>query len=301
MKTGKAAKQGARGRKTETFSEVLPRFVASLGGQEQAYFFHLLARHWENIAGPSVSLHVRPVRMEYKKLFLAADAPVWSNELRYMEQKLVEKINAFACKEIVKEICFCAPGEGIFGAAEKIDGTPPPKIEIAPEDCEGVGEMVSGAENEELREAAFRAIAQNKALRRNLAGEKWAPCEKCGRLASPGKKLCFSCERKKREEEENAARLLLRREPWLHGREVSHILGCSLDTAARARYSLLRSLASRLPKGDETSEEAKKLVMLFASAKPEALTGPMISKSLERLRFDLLPDRTSSKGSRNRK
>ena len=211
MKKGKAAKEEARIRKTERFSDVLPRFVSSFG-QEKEYLTHLFFHHWKEIAGPSVALHVRPVRMDFHKLFLAADAPVWANELRYMERKLIDKINAFVCEELVKEICFCTPQEETF-----------------------------------------------------------------------------------------AVRRLLLREPWLHGYEVSHIIGCSRETAFQARFSLLQTIASRIPKGDETSDDAKMLVMLFAAIKPEKLTGPIISKYMERLRFDLLPDIFPSDGKKGKR
>ena len=301
MKKGKAAKEEARIRKTERFSDVLPRFVSSFG-QEKEYLTHLLFHHWKEIAGPSVALHVRPVRMDFHKLFLASDAPVWANELRYMERKLIDKINAFVCEELVKEICFCTPQEETFAVRnETLSASFSEKIETIPDDYEKTADIVSDIENEKLRSAASRAVAQNRALQRTLSEDQWHACPSCGRLTAPEKKLCLACEQKKREEEESAVRRLLLREPWLHGYEVSHIIGCSRETAFQARFSLLRTIASRIPKGDETSDDAKMLVMLFAAIKPEKLTGPIISKYMERLRFDLLPDTFPSDGKKGKR
>ncbi|MBO4852644.1 MAG: DUF721 domain-containing protein [Schwartzia sp.] len=301
MKKGKAAKEEAHTRKTERFSDVLPRFVSSFG-QEKEYLTQLLFHHWKEIVGPSVSLHVRPVRMDFHKLFLAADAPVWANELRYMERKLIDKINAFVCEELVKEICFCTPQEETFAARhEKFSAETPETIETIPEDYEKTAEIISDIENETLRAAASRAVAQNMALQRTLSENQWHSCQSCGRLTAPEKKLCPACEQKKKEEEESAVRRLLLREPWLHGYEVSHIIGCSRETAFQARFSLLQTIASRIPKGDETSDDAKMLVMLYAAIKPEKLTGPIIAKYMERLRFDLLPDAFPSDGKRKKR
>ena len=298
MKKGKAVKEAARTRKIERFSDILPRFVSSFG-QEKEYLVQLLVYHWKEIVGPSIGSHVRPVRMDFHKLFLAADAPVWANELRYMERKLMDKINAFVCQELVKEICFCTPQKETFSARrEQVPLSSLPPIETLPEDYENHEDILSEVENETLRAAASRAIAQNMALRRTLVEEKWRPCASCGRLISPEQKLCLACSQKKREEEKRAVQRLLLHEPWLHGYEISHIIGCSRETAFEARFSLMQTIASRLKKGDETSDDAKLIVMLFASVRPENLTGPIIAKYMARLRFDLLPEGFPQKGKR---
>ena len=299
MKKGKTGKEAARTRKMERFSDILPRFVSSFG-QEKEYLTQLLVYHWKEIVGPSVGLHVRPVRMDFHKLFLAADAPVWANELRYMERKLIDKINAFVCEELVKEICFCAPQKETFCARQEEVSSASAAISALPEDYEKSEDIIANVESEALRAAASRAVAQNMALRRTLTEEKWHPCNSCGRLIAPERKFCFFCSQKKKAEEKKAVQRLLLHEPWLHGYEVSHIIGCSRETAFEARFSLMQTMASRLNKGDETSDEAKLLVMLFASVRPENLTGPMMAKYMERLRFDLLPDGFPKQGKRKR-
>ena len=101
---------------------------------------------------------------------------------------------------------------------------------------------------------------------------------------------CVFCGQRKKEEKENDIRQLLLRQPWLHGYEVSRMLECSPALVLRERVALLRMLLSRDWQGDETSDDAKLLVMLFTSAKPEDLTEQFMKKSLQRLRFDLLSE-----------
>ena len=286
MRRGKAAQESARSKKTERLTDVLPRFVASLG-QEKQYRTQLMVHAWEKIVGTSIASHVRPVRMDFHKLFLAADAPVWANELRYMKRDLIDKINAFVCDELVTEIVFCAPREKFRAAESRRENTVSMPIVPKQEELEKTTAFVSGVEDESIREAAARALSQNFALRRTISEEGGHPCPSCGRIVSEKEKYCFLCERKQREQDGQAVRTLLLREPWLHGYEASKILGCSLETVARERNALLRRLVSRVRQGDETSPEAKQLVMLFASVKPEALTEPLIAKTLQRLRLDL--------------
>lgn len=289
MRRGKAAENSARSKKTERFIDVLPRFVSDLG-QEKRYRTQLLIHEWEKIVGSAIASHVRPVRMDFRKLFLAADAPVWANELRYMEREMIDKINAFVCDELVTEIVFCAPREKLCAVERRKQDTAPAPIVPIEEEREKTSPFVSSIEDEALRDAASRALSQNFALRRAVSEDGGHPCPSCGRMVSAKETYCFLCERKKREQDSEAVRSLLLREPWLHGYEASKILGCSLEIVARERNALLRRLVSRVRQGDESSPDAKLLVMLFASVKPEALTEPLISKTLRRLRFDLAFD-----------
>ena len=289
MKYGKGAEDSARAKHTEKITEILPRFVSSLG-QGKAYQTQLLIYHWEKIVGSSIAGHVRPVRMNFRTLFLAADAPVWANELRYMERDLIDKINAFVCEELVREIKFCSPKEQ--GNARRYEKEEPLPEKIIPkkEEYEKTSSFISEIDNDALRLAASRALAQNFARRRSLKEQGWHTCASCDRMVPSEETYCVFCGQQKKEEKENDVRKLLLSQPWLHGYEISRMLGCSSEFVLRERISLLRMFLSRVRQGDETSEDAKRLVMLFNSAKPEDLTEPFIKKSLQRLRFDLLSE-----------
>lgn len=289
MKYGKGAEDSARAKHTEKITEILPRFVSSLG-QGKAYQTQLFIYHWEKIVGSSIAGHVRPVRMDFRTLFLAADAPVWANELRYMERDLIDKINAFVCEELVREIKFCSPKEkGNTRRYEKEEPLPE-KIIPKKEEYEKTSSFISEIDNDALRLAASRALAQNFARCRSLKEQGWHTCASCDRMVPSEETYCVFCGQQKKEEKENDVRKLLLSQPWLHGYEISRMLGCPSEFVLRERISLLRMFLSRVRQGDETSEDVKRLVMLFTSAKPEDLTEPFIKKSLQRLRFDLLSE-----------
>ena len=297
MKYGKTAENSARAKQTERITEALSRFVDSLA-QKKSYQIQLLIYYWQEIVGPSIAGHVRPVRMDFRTLFLAADAPVWANELRYMERELIDKINAFVCEELVNEIRFCPPREKISDWRREKEELPPEIIQPKKEEYEKTSSFVSEIENDALRTAASRALAQNFARRRSLRKEGWHTCACCDRLVPAKDTYCAFCGQKKKEEKEKDVRRLLLREPWLHGYEVSRILDCPPEFVLRERVSLLRMFLSRVRQGDETSEDAKRLVMLFASARPEDLTEQFMKKSLQRLRFDLLSEHGKKEGNK---
>ncbi|MBR1759584.1 MAG: DUF721 domain-containing protein [Schwartzia sp.] len=290
MKNGKDAKRQARSKRTERPFEVFPRLVSFIG-QEKTYRIHLLKLHWPDIVGEAVACHVRPVRMDFKKLFLAADAPVWANEFHYMERKIIDRINSFVCDELVTEIVFCSPRSEYFARKAREREAPEETLVIPGGDEIAASEMMvakAKVKNDEVRKAAARAFAQNLALRRARAEDGWRPCADCGRLVSPNESLCPFCARKKREASGAAVRSLLLREPWLHVREILDILDCSREIVRREREDLLRSLAARVRQGDESGDDAKRLVMLYASVKPEGLTEEIVKKYMARLRYDLL-------------
>lgn len=289
MKHGKGAEDSARAKHTEKITEILPRFVSSLG-QGKAYQTQLLIYNWEKIVGSSIAGHVRPVRMDFRTLFLAADAPVWANELRYMERDLIDKINAFVCEELVREIKFCSSKEKEHVRRYEKEEPLPEKIIPKKEEYEKTSSFISEIDNDALRLAASRALAQNFARCRSLKEQGWHTCASCDRMVPSEETYCVFCGQQKKEEKENDVRKLLLSQPWLHGYEISRMLGCSSEFVLRERISLLRMFLSRVRQGDETSEDAKRLVMLFTSAKPEDLTEPFIKKSLQRLRFDLLSE-----------
>ena len=304
MKRGYKVKREARSKRTEGLTQVLPRLFSSMGkDKEKTYRYQLLLNRWEDIVGETVAAHVRPVRMDFRKLFLAADAPVWANELRYMERQMIDKINAFVCDELVTSIAFCAPRSEYFKDPRAEEEAPAPEEAVVPirEDVEKAESAVSGVRDEELRKAAARALAQNLALRRSRIEDKWRPCAVCGRLVPPEERLCPVCRREKKDKERAAVTSLLLREPWLRIREAREIIGCSVETVLEARDALIRKFASRVKKGEEKGKDAETLVMLFASVKPEDLTEEIMRKCLDSLRFDLLPDEDSGKREKSRK
>lgn len=300
MKHGKEAEDSARAKQTEKITEILPRFVASLK-QGKAYNTQLLVYHWEEIVGCSIASHVYPVRMDFRTLFLAADAPAWANELRYMERDLIDKINAFLCEEFVQEIKFCLPKEKRNVWRQDKEEPLSEKIMPKKEEYEKTSSFVSEIENDALRLAASRALAQNFARRRSLQEQGWHTCVSCDRMIPAKETYCAFCGQTKKEEKENDIRQILLRQPWLHGYEISRMLGCPSSLVLRERVSLLRMLLSRVRQGDETSDDAKRLVMLFTSAKPEDLSETFMKKSLQRLRFDLLSEYEKKDGGKKKR
>lgn len=274
----------------ERIGAILPRFVGSLAGRKK-YQIHLISFHWDRIVGEVIAAHVRPIRLDFHTLLLTADTPVWANELRYMERTLIDKINGYVAEELVRSIRFGPPlGQGLprrrEGAAKKAERWLGPSARER-QQAEKACCPLAGSE---IYEAAAGAMAQSLARQRQAAAVGAGPCPHCGAPNSSGGRLCLACEREEKGQKRQQIRRLLWEKPWLRYHEIEKILACPPDMVMAERWQLVQQLSGRVKVGDESSPEAKQLVMLFASLAPEHLTPEKMHQVLRRLRFDLQQD-----------
>lgn len=63
---------------------------------------------WAEVVGKELAPHTRPSALtEEGKLFVSVESPTWSDHLnRFKKDEILEKINSFFGKEVVKEIFF---------------------------------------------------------------------------------------------------------------------------------------------------------------------------------------------------
>ncbi len=71
--------------------ELLDRTAKRLGGPTSATTSTVFAR-WEEIVGPDIAGHARPVSLHQGVLVLAVDHPAWATQLRYMTAELLTRI-----------------------------------------------------------------------------------------------------------------------------------------------------------------------------------------------------------------
>lgn len=61
---------------------------------------------WEEVAGKMIAQKTTKIFINKKTLYLTLSSPALKNELRYHKLVLIEKVNTFAGKEIIKDINF---------------------------------------------------------------------------------------------------------------------------------------------------------------------------------------------------
>lgn len=76
---------------TESVAQAVARLSEAGPAQLSAVF-----SRWEEVAGPVLSRHVRPVRISGGVLVVAADHPAWATEVRALAASLLERVGEMA-------------------------------------------------------------------------------------------------------------------------------------------------------------------------------------------------------------
>ena len=284
----------------EKINHVIPKSIHALGKKiERMYQEHFVLARWQEIVGAGIAAHVWPLAVEGDELILYAAAPAWRNEIMLMQLMILARFNNIAGFEMVKKIRFSWQKSDVWRRAEKNDSSDMDDTEGQEAYRKALQEMQL---TEEEQEACTRSIASvgNPALREKLlhlfekrrksekarkaAGD--APCPHCGRLVAGGR-LCLACAMQAKKEKRRLLRRLLLDLPWARYAEIQEHIPCTPAMVASERSRLSQELARRIKFGDWESLEAKTLVMLYRSLRPEQLTEEIVRRTLYDLRHEM--------------
>lgn len=77
--------------------------VASRLGAGRADVVGSVFVRWEEVVGPSVAAHVRPLRMEGVTLVVAADHPAWATQIRQLTPDILRRLADVCGEDCVPE------------------------------------------------------------------------------------------------------------------------------------------------------------------------------------------------------
>lgn len=97
-------------RDPKKLSELLDRTAKRLGGPSSGTSSAVFAR-WEQVVGPDIAGHARPVSLHRGILVLAVDHPAWATQLRYMTSDILTRISEATGTAEVSEIHLRVAGE----------------------------------------------------------------------------------------------------------------------------------------------------------------------------------------------
>jgi predicted nucleic acid-binding Zn ribbon protein len=63
-------------------------------------------KHWEELVGPMIARHAQPTWIQKKKLRVTVSDPIWLQELKFVENDIIEKINQHLGRKAVEKIDF---------------------------------------------------------------------------------------------------------------------------------------------------------------------------------------------------
>ena len=135
---------------------------------------------WPDVVGPTISAHTGRVFLRGDELIVSVDSPIWAAELGAMSEMLKGRVNQALGKETVRSIRFAVSREVSTerrraGREERDADELSRRVEPVPltaRELEEVRQSVSAIENQELREAAFRATVKHLEWSRGIRGPK---------------------------------------------------------------------------------------------------------------------------------
>lgn len=92
--------------KVTNLEDGLKRLFKSLGTSDRIFEFQVLS-DWEKVVGKEIADHSKPIEVRQNILYLKVPHSVWRNQLFYLSDEIVEKVNKRANKKIIYKIVFC--------------------------------------------------------------------------------------------------------------------------------------------------------------------------------------------------
>jgi predicted nucleic acid-binding Zn ribbon protein len=80
--------------------DVVVRGLRGAGAKATAGVFG----RWEDVVGPHVAAHARPVALDDGRLVVEVDEPGWATQLRYLEADLLDRLATVAGPGAVRSI-----------------------------------------------------------------------------------------------------------------------------------------------------------------------------------------------------
>lgn len=91
--------------RTTTLGDALEKLIRSLGMEGRLEEQRAVER-WAQVVGDRIALHTRAVKYDGGRLFVECDSAPWSQELFYMKQEILNRLDRSLGKPLVRDIIF---------------------------------------------------------------------------------------------------------------------------------------------------------------------------------------------------
>jgi len=221
-----------------------------------------------------------------------------------MKLDLIANINRFIGDTIIKDIRFRGYSweEGDKELEKPVKepnlGKVLRRIPLGTGDIEKAEAQCAEVQDSDLKQQLIRLYQKNMKLKKLEENYGWEACKRCGVLCPPQQGYCVICEREERHETEAKIREMLAAMPWARYADIYKYIPCSKGMVNQQRIKMLQKAAAKVDPDQPNSLEAKTLVMLYRCLPPEQLTDEIMTKTLHRLRNDLLQQYIFKKGAK---
>jgi len=147
---------------------------------------------WEEIVGPKIAEKTKATSFKEGILFVGVASPTWANQLSFLKESLISKINELNGEFIVKDIRFYQ--EQII---KKIKKEEPeeiyPLVELSQTELKEINDLCSVIDDPELKELLEMIIVKDKQNKKAKEKKGWKKCELCHALHKEEGKVCPFC------------------------------------------------------------------------------------------------------------
>src|SRR5574341_1116107 len=147
-----ARKDAQMDRLSEVLDQSLKRF--ELTGRLDEYGVWPI---WNDVVGKTIALNAQPEKIRNGTLFVKVTSPVWMQQLQFMKEMIVEKLNQRLKSEVVKTIFFMV---GRIDAPKMKPQAEEPKSEAGVAPRHVSEEFLHSIDDPEIREA-FRKLLKS--------------------------------------------------------------------------------------------------------------------------------------------
>lgn len=285
-------------------NEIIMKNLKSLG--EDFYIKYLrqsIFYNWKEIVGEANAKRIKPLRIEYKRLYVYASDSSWRSNVYAYKSTFIKKINDFIGENLIDDIIFGNPSERPMKDDDEVVELKPTidesreirAMSLTDEELDEIDKNCACIEDEQLRATMLKTSISRAKLEKYRLQKGWHTCPRCCKmLCLPEREICDVCEREEYEVFEKFVMKILMEVPWSTYAEIRreiankmpHMLKeCSPEFVESTRGILVQQICRSLDNNDQN--RINLLVMLFKGVKPEDLSEKLINKTLYELRYDL--------------
>lgn len=128
---------------------------------------------WDNVVGPTVARNAQPESIRGRVLFVTVTSSAWMQQLQFLKEKIIEKLNQSLGKTLVKSISFRL---GTLPARSPVESEakkePPPSLDLDPESLKKIEETVSSLQDKATKDLVKSLMVKEAKFKKLRCGKE---------------------------------------------------------------------------------------------------------------------------------
>lgn len=128
---------------------------------------------WDEAVGPTVARNAQPESIRSRVLFVRVSTSAWMQQLQFIKERIIEKLNQSLGKTLVKSISFrlgTIPSQSPNESDKKSE--PPPPQELDPECLETIEKTVSSLKDDETKDLVKNLMVKEAKFKKFRLGKE---------------------------------------------------------------------------------------------------------------------------------